>query len=125
MDKKIFLDSDFYFYGEITIIDKDKKQIEIRTDEFGTLSIHTPKDFLEHYEKNLLYKTVGIHASGKEDMNTGVIEKSTLQFIELLTYNPVYDEKYLKNLQKQAKKHWADVDDVDEWLQELRNNTFL
>lgn len=117
----IWADAEFYFYGKVTNAGgKDKANIHLLTEEFGSVAIETPKDFLEDYEKNLLYKTFGIRATGKQHSETGEIDKSTLKFIELVDYQPKYDEQYLNTLREKAKKNWLGTVDPDNWLREIR-----
>lgn len=117
----IWADAEFYFYGKLTNAGgKDKANIHVFTEELGTLRIHTPISFLEKYDENLLYKTYGIRATGKQHSETGEIDTSTLQFIELVDYQPKYDEQYLKVLREKAKKSWLGSINPDKWLKEIR-----
>lgn len=117
----IWADAEFYFYGKITNAGgKDKANIHILTSELGTIRIQTPISFLEAYEENLLYKTIGIRAVGKQHSATGQIETNTLKFIELVDYHPKYDDLYLKGLRDKAKKSWLERIDPDKWLKEIR-----
>ena len=101
----IWADAEFYFYGKITNAGgKDKANIHISTEEVGTVRIETPIRFLEDYDENLLYRTFGIRAIGKQHSETGEIDTSTLKFVELVDYQPIYDELYLKRLREKAKK---------------------
>lgn len=119
--ESIWADAEFYFYGKITNAGgKDKANIHIYTEELGTVRIQTPIGFLEHYSDNLLYKTFGIRATGKQHSETGEIDTSTLKFVELLDYQPKYDELYLKTLREKAKKTWLGNIDPDQWLNEIR-----
>ena len=103
----IWADAEFYFYGKLTNAGgKDKANIHIVTEELGSVRIQTPIAFLEQYNENLLYKTFGIRATGKQHSETGEIDTSTLKFIELVYYQPKYDELYLKKLRDKAKKSW-------------------
>jgi len=95
----MWADAEFYFYGKVTNAGgKDKTNIHIYSEEIGTVRIQTPISFLEQYDENMLYKTLGIRATGKQHSETGEIDTSTLKFIELVDYQPKYDEKYLKSL---------------------------
>lgn len=117
----IWADAEFYFYGKVTDAGgKDKANIHLSTDEFGSLTIDTPRTFLEKYEENILYKTFGIRATGKQNSETGEIDKSSLRFIELIDYYPKYDESYLKTLREKAKKNWLNDIDPDSWLNQMR-----
>lgn len=117
----IWADAEFYFYGKVTNAGgKDKANIHIYTEEIGTVRIQTPISFLEQYDENMLYKTFGIRATGKQHSETGEIDTSTLKFIELVVYQPKYDEKYLKSLRDKAKKSWLGSINPDNWLNNIR-----
>lgn len=117
----IWADAEFYFYGKITNAGgKDKANIHVYTEEFGTVRIQTPISFLEQYQENLLYRTFGIRATGKQHSETGEIDTSSLKFIELVDYQPKYDERYLKSLRDRAQKTWLGSIDSDNWLNEIR-----
>ncbi len=117
----IWADAEFYFYGKVTNAGgKDKANIHIYTEELGTVRIQTPISFLEQYDDNLLYKPFGIRATGKQHSETGEIDTSTLRFVELVDYQPKYDEQYLKTLRDKAKKSWFGNINADNWLKEIR-----
>lgn len=117
----IWADAEFYFYGKVTNAGgKDKANIHVYTSEFGTIRVQTPISFLEEYNENLLYKTLGIRAVGKQHSSTGEIDTATLKFVELVDYQPKYDDLYLKQLRDKAKKSWLGQIDADKWLKEIR-----
>lgn len=117
----IWVDAEFYFYGKLTNAGgKEKANIHISTEELGTVRIQTPISFLEQYDENLLYRTFGVRAIGKQHSETGEIDTSTLVFVELVDYQPRYDEHYLKTLRDRAKKSWLGKIDADEWLKEIK-----
>jgi hypothetical protein len=117
----IWADAEFYFYGKVTNAGgKEKANIHVYTEELGIVRIQTPISFLEKYENNLLYKTFGIRASGKQHSETGEIDTATLRFIDLVDYHPKYDEQYLNRLRDKAKKSWRGKIDPDTWLREIR-----
>lgn len=113
-------DAEFYFYGKITSMGgKEKSNIHIATD-LGIIIIQTNKDYLEQLENNLLYKSYGIRAQGKQHSDTGELDRTTLKFIGLIDYRPKYDEDYLKGLRKKAQKNWLNKINADKWLKDLR-----
>lgn len=119
----IWAEAEFYFYGKITNAGgKDKANIHLLTDEYGSVRIQTPIAFLEQQEENILYKHLGIRAKGKQHSENGDIDFSNLYFIDLIDYNPIYDENYLKNLRSKAKKSWLSDINADEWLQQIRGS---
>ena len=81
-------EAEFYFYGKVTNAGgKQKANIHISTEDFGTLIITTPQEFLAKSEENILYKTFGIRATGKQHSISGEIDSSSLTFIELIDHN--------------------------------------
>jgi len=119
----IWADAEFYFYGKVTNAGgKDKANIHLFVEDIGTIRIQTPISFLEQYEENMLYKTFGIRAAGKQHSETGEIDTSTLTFVELIDYQPRYDEVYLKALRDKAKKSWLGNINPDSWLNEIRGH---
>lgn len=117
----IWVNAEYYLYG--TIVDaggKNKANIHLDTKEFGTLTIATDKRLLSEYHDNPLYKTCGIRATGLQNIETGEIDRNSLKLIEIIDYNPVYDEEYMQDLIKKATRSWAHIDDPDEWLQNIR-----
>jgi len=117
----IWVDAEFYFYGKITNAGgKGKTNLHILTDE-GSFIVQTPLSFFENLEENIIHKRpYGIRATGKQHSETGEIDTSTLKFIELVDYQPKYDEIYLKALRDKAKKSWLGGIDPDKWLKEIR-----
>jgi hypothetical protein len=119
--QSLWVEAEFYFYGKLTNAGgKDKANIHILTEELGTLRIETPIEFLEKYEENLLYKTFGIRAVGKQHIETGEIDRSTLRFVELIDYQPKYDEDYLRAIRNKAVKSWLNDIDPDKYISEIR-----
>jgi hypothetical protein len=119
--ESIWADAEFYFYGKVTNAGgKDKANVHIVTEELGTVRIQTPISFLEQYNENILYKTFGIRAVGKQHSETGEIDTSTLKFIELVYYQAKYDELYLKGLRDKAKQSWLGAINPDNWLKDIR-----
>jgi len=117
--QNIWVDAELYYYGQIINAGgKITSNIHLSTDS-GILTIDTPKDFLEMYDKNLLYKNYGIRVSGKQNIETKEVDKNTLKFLELIDYFPSFNELYINKLIKQAKSNWIGID-PDEWLRELR-----
>ena len=116
-----WVDAEFYFYGKV--IDaggKDKANIHLVTADNGTIKIATPINFLENYKTNILYRTFGIRATGKQHSESGEIDKNSLKFVELIDYQPMYDEQYLLGLRTSAKKSWLSSVNPEEWLKSIR-----
>lgn len=119
----IWAEAEFYFYGKVTNAGgKDKANIHLLTDEYGTVRIQTPISFLEQQDENILYKYLGIRAKGKQHSEKGEIDFSNLDFVELIDYHPIYDENYLTNLRNKAKKSWLSNINANEWLRQIRGS---
>ncbi|SDF07501.1 hypothetical protein [Chitinophaga filiformis] len=117
----IWAEAEFYFYGKVTSIGgKEKSSIHLVTDDFGILNIHTNRDYLTTLENNILYRTYGIRAIGKQHVETGELDRSTLQFVELIDYQAKYDEDYLNTLRAKAQSNWLKDINADDWLREIR-----
>lgn len=115
-----WVDAEFYFYGILTNAGgKSKANIHIDTSDYGSITIDTGKDFLQEQEHNLLYKKFGVRAKGKQNIETGEIDTKSLKLIELIDYNPNFDNDYLNQLISKAKKSWKGID-ADKWLNNLR-----
>jgi hypothetical protein len=118
--QNLWVDAELYFYGVLTNAGgKSKANIHIDTEEFGTLTIETNKDFLKDQEENFLYKKFGIRAIGRQNSETGEVDKKSLSLIELIDFSPKYDNDYLDKLIKKAKGNWQNID-PDIWLNDLR-----
>lgn len=118
--ENIWVDAELYFYGILKDAGgKSKANIHLDTQDYGYLSIETGEEFLKERQENLLYKQFGVRANGKQNVETGEIDTKTLSLIELIDYNPKFDNAYLSSLIKKAKKSWNEVN-PDEWLFNLR-----
>lgn len=116
-----WIDAEFYFYGEITDMGgKGQPNVHVSMPGVGTFTIDTPREVLASYEKNPLYKPMGVRATGRQRLLTGEIDRSSLKFKEFVDYQRDYDEEYLNELIDRARDTWNDVDDPDSWIRELR-----
>lgn len=121
----LWVEAEFYFYGELTNAGgKSRSNIHIDTEEMGSVTIQTERDFLKEMEENLLYRPFGVRATGKQHLQSGEIDTGTLQLVELIDIQQKYDENYLDRLVEQATPHWEDID-ADDWLNELRGDYTL
>lgn len=119
--EEVWAEAEFYFYG--IIIDaggKLKANIHLDTKDYGLLTIDATKETLAEYESNPLYKSFGVRAIGKQNIKTGELDKSELKLVDIIDYNPLYKEDYIKSLIKKAKNSWGNVKDADDWLSNLR-----
>ncbi len=120
--ENIWVDAELYFYGTLTNAGgKNAVNIHLDTEEYGSITIDTDKEFLQEKEENLLYKKFGIRAIGKQNSETGEIDKRSLKLSELIDFSPDYDEAYLNSLINKAKSNWQGID-PDRWLNDLRGD---
>jgi hypothetical protein len=118
--ENIWVDAELYFYGVLTNAGgKSKANIHLDTEDFGSITIDTDKDFLKDQEENLLYRKFGIRAIGKQNIETGEIDKKTLKLIQLVDFQPKYDDSYLNSLINKAKVNWKGIN-TEQWLDNLR-----
>lgn len=120
--ENFWTDAEFYFYGILKDAGgKTKANIHIDTLDLGYIQIETGEDFLKNQEVNLLYKNYGVRALGKQNLETGEIDKKSLKLIELIDYDPRYDQDYLDSLITQAKPKLKNID-VEDWINNLRGS---
>ncbi|MEX2581574.1 MAG: hypothetical protein WD342_21130 [Verrucomicrobiales bacterium] len=120
-DEKIWIDAEFYLYGELTNAGgKRSPNIHLDTEEFGVLKIATEKDYLKEADENLLYRKFGVRVEGRQNLKTFEMDRTSLKFIDLFDYEPAYSDAYLDGLMHKAESAWESVTDADAWLEELR-----
>jgi len=118
--ENIWSDAEFYFYGLLKDAGgKSKANIHLDTKDYGYLSIETGEEFLKEREENLLYKKFGVRASGKQNIETGEIDTKYLKLLELIDYNPKFDNDYLNKLINKAKNNWKGIN-ANDWLLNMR-----
>ncbi len=117
----LWADSEYYLFGKITNAGgKDRANIHLFTDEFGTLRITTPISYLDAYPGNLLYKKFGVRVKAKQNIKTGELDPGTLVFIELVDYERSYNRDYLSKIRDKAKSNWVGKVDTAEWLNDVK-----
>lgn len=120
--ENIWVDAEFYFYGELTNAGgKNKSNIHLDTKTLGLLTIQTDKDYLKEMEKNMLCRPFGIRVHGKQHMQTGEVDTQSLKLIELIDIQKKYDQDYLDKLISKATPKWDNID-AENWLNELRGD---
>lgn len=116
----LWVDAEFYFYGTLTNAGgKDKSNIHLDTNEVGSIIIATDKDFLKKEEKNLLYREYGVRVLGKQNVETGEIDRSDLKLLDLIDYTPRFNEAYINSLIAKVGNRFNGID-IDEWISEIR-----
>lgn len=118
--ERLWTDAELYYYGVLTDAGgKDKVSIHLDTKTDGLLIIRVTKDYLSNIVGNPLYRSFGVRVKGQQNIKTGEVDKSSLELISLIDYNPKYDEDYLNSLIEKSEAKWKSVD-VDSWLNEIR-----
>lgn len=118
--EKVWAESEFYFYGQVQSAGgKTDAAIKIEVKGKGLLTIATDKNVLECLERNLLYHNCGVRVKGRQNIDTGEIDRHSLSLVSLVDYEPKFDENYLNALIRKATPALKDVD-ADVWLNELR-----
>lgn len=117
----VWINSESYFYG--TIISAGGKKyptIKLVIEDDKVLRIHTNQEYLAEHKNNILYKTYCVRAAYKQRLDTAEIKNDSLRLIELIEYNPTYDENYITNLREKGRKAWEDITDPVLWVRQLR-----
>jgi hypothetical protein len=123
---KLWVDAEFYLYGELTNAGgKSSPNIHLDTEEFGTLRIATKKDYLKEADKNLLYRKFGLRVTGKQNLQTFEMDRNSLKFVDLFDYDMEYSDVYLDGLMKKSAPAWQDVPNADQWLDEIREGSYV
>lgn len=121
--ENIMVDTEAYYYGTLTDAGgKDKANIHVDTKEAGLLIIRADKNYLADIKGNPLYRKYGVRVRAKQNIITGEIDKTTLTLVQLIDYQPKYDEAYLNELITKATPKWRGVD-AELWLQQMRGGT--
>ncbi len=114
------VETEVYLYGKVVDAGgKKSPNIHLQVDGGGIQVIDAQQQFLKGLEKNILYHRMGIRAMGRQNLQTGEIEKGSLKLIELIDYDEQYEEAYLKRLQAKAHSWLKDID-PDQYLNDVR-----
>ena len=121
-NEKTWAEAEFYFYGKLKDAGgKNKANIHIDTADYGYIAIETGVEFLESRKENMLYKDYGIRATGLQNLETGEIDTKSLTLVELIDYDPTFNEKYIKGLIKKSSDNWTGFN-PEKWISETRGN---
>lgn len=121
-NEKTWVEAEFYFYGKLKDAGgKSKANIHLDTSDYGYIAIETGIEFLETRKENLLYKDFGVRAVGLQNLDTGEIDTKSLKLVELIDYDPTFNEKYLNSLIKKSSQNWKNFD-PEQWIEETRSN---
>lgn len=114
------VETEVYLYGRVVDAGgKERPNIHLQVDGHGQYTIDAQEQFLEGLKSNILYHRMGIRAHGRQNLQTGEIEKGSLKLIELIDYDEHYEEAYLKRLQTKAYT-WLKDTDPDQYLNDVR-----
>lgn len=114
------VETEVYLYGRVVDAGgKEKPNIHLQVSGQGTYLVSATEEQLTGREDNFLYKTMGVRAFGRQDLQTGEIEKGSLKLIELIDYDEQYEDAYLYRLQGKAYKWLKDID-PDQYLNDVR-----
>ncbi len=116
--KEIWYAVELYLRG--TVVDaggKTQPNIHLQTDDYGLVRIRTDEAFLASLEQNILYKQVEARVKGKRNLHTKELHPDELK---LISRRDMPVKEYLKMLAERASEHWKDVEDIDQWLAEIR-----
>ena len=114
------VEAEVYLYGRVVEAGgKGKPNIHLQVDGQGVFIIDAAEKFLAELTENILYHTMGVRVVGRQNLQTGELEKGTLKMVQLIDYDAQYNEAYLKRLQDKASTWIKDVD-LDQYLNDFR-----
>lgn len=113
------VETELYLYGKVTDAGgKEKPNIHLQV-EGQNFTIQAEEAFLAALKSNILYHQLGIRAIGRQNVQTGEIERGSLKLIELIDYDQRFEDDYLSRLQAKAKGWLKDID-PDQYLNDVR-----
>jgi hypothetical protein len=114
------VETEVYLYGRVVDAGgSENPNIHLQVEGQRTYVIDATEEQLKDRKENYIYKTLGVRASGRQNLQTGEIEKGSLKMIELIDYDEHFEESYLKRLQAKAGKWLKDID-PDQYLNDVR-----
>lgn len=116
-----WINTEVYLYGEVYQEGGLNPNFHILTQEYGKLTVSATRQQLLEGE-NKLYKIYGIKASGKQSLTDGKPFDLKLEYF--IDYNPVFDKAELDLLITKAMRNLSQIEDVDEWLNQIRGGGY-
>lgn len=114
------VETEVYLYGKVTDAGgKESPNIHLQVEGQGIFKIDTEESFLAGLEHNILYHQLGVRALGRQNVQTGEIERGSLTLLELIDYDQRYEDDYLARLQAKARSWLKDID-PDQYLNDVR-----
>lgn len=110
-----------YLIGEITDMGgTSASNIHLRLDETGRVyTLKASQEFIRSIEENPVYKRYRTRVKAEQNLDTG--ELRAIEIIELgKPFNPRFDADKLNRLIAQATPRWADMQDANAWLHDMR-----
>lgn len=117
----LFIESEYYLYGEIYQEGGKSPNLHIATKEHGNLTVAASKDQLLEGDRKL-YNVFGVKVRGKKNLKDGTLYD--LKLDHYIDYHPKFDKKLLDKMIKKASKNLSEIADVDEWITEIRGGTY-
>lgn len=114
------VETEVYLYGRVVDAGgKERPNIHLQVNGQGTYLISASEEQIKGRADNYLYRTMGVRAVGRQDLQTGAIEKGSLKLLELIDFKESFEENYLKGLQAKASSWLKDID-PDQYLNDVR-----
>ena len=117
----LFIESEFYLYGEIYQEGGKSPNLHIATKEHGNLTVAATKEQLMEGDRKL-YNVFGVKVCGKKSLEDGSL--FDLKLDHYIDYNPKFDKKLLDIMIQKASKNLSEIDNVDEWITEVRGGVY-
>ena len=121
----LWVDAETYFYG-VLVDAGGKGTSNIHLDlgnGRGVLKIDADKSFLKGLQENPLYKKYGARVMTKQNVATGEMDFDSLRLLELIGFEPYFDEDYIEGLIRVSTPVWKGVD-ADNFVHLLREGEY-
>ena len=124
--KQQWLDAEVYLYGKITSLAfTENLIISFFTDDYGVVTFITDKDLIPQeglrVSQDIVFEA---HTACKQNIFSGEIRKYSFRLLSIRPHGVPTEkqEEYLNEKVKLATKAFADVEDVQVWIDEIRGN---
>ncbi len=119
--ESVWAESDVYEYGTIVDIGgKTKTNVHLVLEDGRTIVLDANTNQIANDRKNRLYRKQLVKIKVEQNLESGETRNEHLE--EFLEYDPKFDEEEYKKVSLLVKRSWADVPDINAWVENMRGN---
>lgn len=110
-----------YWLGRILELATAEKPVILFELETGkTVLVEIPSE-LHQAINDRIHQQVMLHVLSEERLDTDQVRN--IKAVEIVEYDPKFDEEQFGLMVKQGCRQWASIDDVNAWLADLRGGS--